>query len=285
MRFVTAVCLLGLSGALAAQEPGTSPSPPTASPAPREPAPPAFTVTLGAGVFAGPNYAGSDETRVLPLPIAGVDYKNRVFLGASPSGVGAGIGVNLIRGRGVTLTVGLGGSEPRPEDRADALAGMDDRRLGFAAVSGLNYQLGPLSTGIVFSAGLRDNAGMTGTGNLGLTLPVTRRIFLGLGGNVTVANRDAMFFEFGITPSQAQRRADLIAGGDRRLRPGDGVAYAPAAGVRDVGGTATLAYMLSRKWSLFGFGALSRLSDEAARSSLVRRRSAWTTGAGITVRL
>jgi MipA family protein len=284
MRFVTVVGLLGLSGALAAQEPGTSASPQTASPAPREPAPPAFTVTLGAGVFAGPKYAGSDETRVLPLPIVGVDYKNRVFLGASPSGVGAGIGVNLIRGRRVTLTVGLGGSEPRPENRADALAGMDDRRLGFTAVSGLNYQLGPLSAGIVFSAGLRDNAGVTGTGNLGLTLPVTRRMFLGLGGNVTMANRDAMFFEFGITPAQAQRRADLITGGDRRLQPGDGAAYAPAAGVRDVGGTATLAYMLSRKWSLFGFGAVSRLSDEAARSSLVRRRSAWTTGAGITVR-
>jgi len=214
-----------------------------------------------------------------------LDYKNRVFLGPSPNSVGAGIGVNLIRSRRVTLSVGLGGSEPRPEDRADALAGMDDRRLGFAAVTGLNYQLGPLSAGVAFSAGLRDNAGLTGMGNLGVTLPVTRRMFLGLGGNITVANRDAMFFDFGITPAEAQRRADLIAGGDSRLRPGDGVAYSPNGGVRDVGATSTLTYMLSPRWSLFGYGGVTRLSDEAARSSLVRRRTAWMTGAGFTVGL
>ena len=285
MRVGTPLLLLSLTRALTAQEPGTSGPPQATSPTPQAAALPAFTLTLGAGVFAGPKYIGSDETRVLPLPLVGVGYKNRVFLGASPSGAGAGIGVNLIKNRRVTLTAGLGGSEPRPEDRADALAGMEDRRLGFAAVSGLSYQLGPLSAGFTVSAGLRDNAGLTGTGNLGLTVPVTRRMFLSLGGNLTVANRDAMFFEFGITPVEAQRRANLIAGGDARLRTGDGVAYSPKGGVRDVGATSTLVYMLSSKWSLFGFGGVTRLSDEAARSSLVRRRSAWTTGAGITVAL
>lgn len=286
MRLGTLLLLFSsVAGPVAAQNPGSNTPPESASPNPREPGPPTFTLTLGAGVFAGPRYMGSDETRVLPLPIIGVDYKNRVFLGASSTGVGAGIGVNLIKSRHVTLTAGLGGSEPRPEDRADALAGMNDRRLGFNAVSGVNYQTGPLSAGLVFSAGLRDNAGLTGTGTLGLTLPVLPRIFLSLGGNITVANGDAMFFEYGITPDEAQRRANLLAGGDSRLRPGDGVAYSPGAGVRDVGATSSLAYMLSPKWSLFGFGSFTRLSDEAARSSLVRRRNAWVTGAGFTVAL
>lgn len=286
MRRASFLLILGgIAGPLAAQEPGSNAPPETASVAPKEPAPPTFTLTLGLGVFAAPKYTGSDETRVLPLPIVGVDYKNRVFIGASSSGVGAGIGVNLIKSKHLTLTAGLGGSESRPEDRADALAGMNDRRLGFSAVSGLNYQAGPLSAGFVFSAGLRDNAGLTGTGNLGFTLPLTPRTFFTLGGNITVANKDAMFFEYGITPIEAQRRSDLIAGGDSRLRPGDGVAYSPDAGVRDVGATSSLAYMLSPKWSLFGFGGVTRLSDEAARSSLVRRRTNWTTGAGITVAL
>jgi outer membrane scaffolding protein for murein synthesis (MipA/OmpV family) len=286
MRVGSLLLLAGFAATpLMAQEPGTNDPRETNAARPQEPAPPTFTLTLGAGVFAAPKYAGSDEMRVLPLPIIGVDYKNRVFIGASSSGVGAGIGVNLIKSRHLTLTAGLGGSEPRPEDRADALAGMDDRRLGFSAVSGLNYQTGPLSAGVVFSAGLRDNAGMTGTGTLGLTLPVMRRAFLSLGGNITVANQDAMFFEFGVSPIEAQRRANLIAAGDSRLRPGDGVAYSPASGVRDVGATTSLAYMLSPKWSLFGFGSVTRLSDEAAKSSLVRRRTGWITGAGITVRL
>ncbi len=269
MRLALPLFLLGFSGTLAAQEPVTIP---------------AWTVTLGAGVFAGPKYPGSDETRVLPLPIVGVDYKNRVFLGASPSGVGAGLGVNLIRTRSLTLTTGLGGSESRPEDRADALAGMDDRRLGFASVSGLSYQLGPLQAGVVFSAGLRDNAGLSGTGDLGVTLPLTRKLYFGLGGSLTVANQEAMVYDFGVSEVEGARRSDLIANSDPRLRGDEGGAYRPAGGVREVGATTNLAFMLSPRWSLFGFGGMTRLSDEAAKSPLVRRRTGWTTGAGFTVR-
>jgi outer membrane scaffolding protein for murein synthesis (MipA/OmpV family) len=251
---------------------------------PGPPPTPSWTFTFGAGGFVGPKYPGSDETRFLPLPIVGVDYKNRVFLGGSPSGVGAGLGVNLIRTDRLTVFTGLGGSEPRPEDRADALAGMEDRRLGFASISGLNYQLGPLQTGVAFSAGLRDNAGLSGTGTLGLTLPVTPRLFLTLGGNLTLANQDAMAFEFGVSPREGQRRSDLIAAGDPRLRSDEGGAYRPSGGVREVGASTSRAYLISRRWTLFGFGGATRLSDEAAKSPLVRRRTGWSGGAGFTVR-
>lgn len=277
--------LLLFPGFLAAQDPAApTPGEPQGT-APDHRAIPAFTFTVGAGAFYGPKYPGSNENRVLPIPIIGVNYRDRVFLGATPSGVGAGLGVNLLRSRGFTLTAGLGGNEPRPEDRAEALAGMDDRRIGISAVSGASYRYGPLSLGLSFSAGLRDNAGLSGTGNLGLTLPALPRTFLTLGGSITVANQDAMAFDFGISPGEASRRSDLIAAGDSRLRPGDGLAYSPSGGVRDVSGNASLAYLLAPRWTLFGFGAVTRLSDEAARSSLVRRRTGWSTGAGITVGL
>ena len=279
--------LLLAPGILAAQDPSTpdpKPSEPVAT-APEHPAPPAFTITLGAGVFYGPKYPGSNESRLLPIPIVGVNYRNRVFLGPTPGGVGAGLGVNLIRAQSLTVTAGLGGSESRPEDRADALAGMDDRRIGISAVSGLSYRYGPFNAGLSFSAGLRDNAGLSGTGNLGITLPAIPRSFLTLGGSVTVANQDAMAFDFGISSVEASRRAALIATGDSRLRAGDGAPYSPGGGVRDVSANASLAYILSPRWSLFGFGAVTRLSDEAARSSLVRRQTGWTTGAGFTVGL
>jgi outer membrane scaffolding protein for murein synthesis (MipA/OmpV family) len=269
MRVALVPLFLGFAGTISAQEPARIPT---------------WTVTLGAGVFVGPKYPGSDETRVLPLPIVGVDFRNRVFLGASPSGAGAGLGVNLIRTRSLTITTGLGGSESRPADRADALAGMDDRRLGFASVSGVSYQLGPLQAGFVFSAGLRDNAGLSGTGNLGVTLPLAQRLYFGLGGSVTVANQDAMAYEFGVSQAEGSRRNALIAGGDSRLRGDEGGAYRPAGGVREVGATTNLALMLSPSWSLFGFGGVTRLSDEAAKSPLVRRRTGWSTGAGFTVR-
>jgi outer membrane scaffolding protein for murein synthesis (MipA/OmpV family) len=109
-------------------------------------------------------------------------------------------------------------------------------------------------------------------------------MFVTLGGSITVANQDAMFYEFGITGTEAQRRAGLIASGDPRLEAGDGVAYRPRGGVRETGASTSVVYMLSPRWSLIGFGGVTRLSDEAARSPLVRRRTGWSTGAGFTVR-
>src|SRR5512143_375178 len=78
---------------------------------------------------------------------------------------------------------------------------------------------------------------------------------------------------------------DPAALADSRLHPGDGSPYSPNGGVRDVSADASLAYILSPRWTLFGFGAVTRLSDEASRSPLVRRRTGWTTGAGFTVGL
>lgn len=269
MRVALAFLSVSFAGSLAAQE-----HPPT----------PAWSFTVGAGVFAAPDYLGSDETRILPIPILGVEYKGRVFLGPAPGGLGAGLGVNLIRSQRFTLTAGLGGTDSRPEDRADALAGTDDRRLGLSAVSGIGYRIGPLEAGISVAAGLRDNAGVSGTGRLGLTMPLSQRIYFGLGGNVTVADGDNMRYDFGVSTTEAARRAQLIASGDPRLRPGDGRSYRPDGGVKEVGGSANLAVVLSPRWSAFGFAGVSRLSDEAAASPLVRRRTGWSGGGGITYR-
>jgi outer membrane scaffolding protein for murein synthesis (MipA/OmpV family) len=195
-----------------------------------------------------------------------------------------GLGINLIRSRKVFLTAGVSGNNSRPEDRADALAGMEDRRLGFSATSGLTYRLGPVQAGLSVSQGLRDHAGLSGRGSIGVTLPVTHRLFLDLSGNLSLANRDAMIYDFGVSPAEAQHRGELIASGDPKLRPGDDRAYRPAGGLKEIGGSASLMLILSSRWSLLGGAMVSRLSDAAARSSLVRRRTGWSGGLGFMVR-
>ena len=262
--------LLGVTGTARGQEPVETPR---------------WAFTLGAGVFAAPKYPGSDETWVLPLPFGSVEYMGRVFLGPDPTGVGVGLGVNLVRSRSLSVTAGMGINNPRPEDRADALAGMDDRRLGFYATSGLNYRLGAGRAGLSLSQGLRDQAGLSGRGNIGVTLPVTPRAFLDLGGNLTVANHDAMIYDFGVSLAEADRRSELIAAGDPRLQPDDNRAHRPAGGLKEIGGSASLMLMLSPRWSLLGNASVTRLSDDAASSPLVRRRTGWSGGLGLLVRL
>jgi len=245
---------------------------------------PTWGITLGAGVFAGPKYVGSDETWVLPIPIVGVEYKGRVFLGAASGSIGAGAGVKLLRGPKLNWTVGLGGSDSRPSDRADALAGMEDHGLGFAGVSALSYRAGPLELSTTVGRGFNQGTGWSGSAHLGLTVPLGRRVFVSLGGGAGFADRQSMAYDFGVSGGEAARRSVLLANGDPRLRPGDDQVYRPDGGLRDLSTDASLAVMLGPRWSLFGFGGLSRLSAEAAASPLVRRRNQWNTGVGVSYR-
>src|SRR5829696_9747208 len=74
-----------------------------------------FTGTIGLGVVALPSYSGSDEYRVLPMPVVQLEYKQRVFVGGSRLGTGAGIGAYLVRSSRFSWDVGIAGTEARPE--------------------------------------------------------------------------------------------------------------------------------------------------------------------------
>jgi outer membrane scaffolding protein for murein synthesis (MipA/OmpV family) len=92
--------------------------------------------------------------------------------------------------------------------------------------------------------------------------------------------------EFGVTELEATRRQALIAAGDDRLDPDDGLSYRPDGGLRHVGASLSIMYPMSQRWSLIGFGGVDRLSNEAAADSpLVRRREQFTAGLGLGYRL
>ncbi|HKG91825.1 MAG TPA: MipA/OmpV family protein [Gemmatimonadaceae bacterium] len=240
--------------------------------------PGSWSGAVGSGAITAPKYAGADESRVLPIPYIQLVYKERISLGMLPSGTGAGIGISLLRGQSVSWDASLSGTGGRRERWGDALAGMGNQKVAATAGSGISYTRGPFSTAANVVMGLAQHAGNTGTASLALQAPITQRWIAGVSTGATFADRDNMAFDFGITDAQAEGRQSLIARGDARLRSEDGRAYRPDAGLKQTQTSASLSYLLSQRGRLVGFVQSASLSNEAARSSVVRDRSSASGG-------
>ena len=243
-----------------------------------------WTATIGAALLVVPRYSGSDQFRVLPVPLSQVSFRNRVYLGPGTTGLSFGLGAYLIRTSGFTLAAELGLQDKRPASRADALAGMEDRDVFATAGASLRYRAGPLETGVGIARGLHDGGGLMASAHLALSQRLGRLLGT-IGVRGTMADARQMRREFGITESEAAERQALIDAGDDRLRATDGRAYRPDGALRTLGVSLSLVYLLSPRWSLIGFGGVDRLSDEAAASPLVRRREQYSGGIGLGYRL
>ena len=233
---------------------------------------------IGFGVATLPRYAGSSEYRTLPMPVVQLEYKGRLYLGGSQSGVGGGIGAYVVRGPAVSWQVELSGAEARPEGRGDALAGMGRRSAASYAGTAVVYRTGFMAATAGVAFGLGNDQGSYGTVGLSTERPLARRWVGGLSTGATLADSRNMAFEFGVTDEQSARRRVLIAGGDARLDVGDGNSYSPKAGLKDVRGSASLAYLLTDRSRAIAFAQATRLSNEAARSPLVRDRNGGAAG-------
>lgn len=244
-----------------------------------------WDVTVGAVTLVMPEYAGADEYRILPIPIAKISYRERVYLGPSNSGLGFGVGINFFKLGALTASAEATVLDSRSADRADALAGMRDQKMAFGAGLGLAWRQGGWTIGVGAAHGLNDGAGAIATGSIGYTKMFGRTLILTTSANVTGANAKQMRREFGVTEAEAARRQQLIDDGDDRLNADEGGAYRPGTSLRSVGPSLTAIVLLSPRWSLIGFGGADYLIGDAADSPLVRRRTSLSGGVGLGFRL
>jgi outer membrane protein len=234
-------------------------------------------------VFTYPSYPGSDEYRVVPFPLVDARFRERVYLGPSSTGIGFALGAYPIQSSQWRVAVELGGQDSRAADRADALAGMEDRDVVATAGVGLSYRSGPFEGIVAVSQGLNDGAGLIQTTRVVYYRPVGK-IILGVAAGAALASGKQMRREFGITDPEAARRQSLIDAGDGRLEPGDGQAYTPDGGLRHLGAGVSLIYPIAPRWSLVGLAGVEWLADEAANSPLVRQREQFAGGVGVGYR-
>jgi outer membrane protein len=208
-------------------------------------------VSIGLGAVSTPAYQGSDESRLLPVPL--VDVQVGRFFASSANGVG----VNLIQ----TPTFNLGASiVPVPGYRrrdvpegigrlADAAGG---RVFASAGRGPLRAELGATRS---IGGGTR---GAIVDGRFSSAFPVNARLTLIPSISATWADKKQMNGYFGITARQA------AASGLAR--------YTAGKGFKDVSTGVTARYQFSERVSLISSVGATRLLGNAADSPIVERR-------------
>jgi outer membrane scaffolding protein for murein synthesis (MipA/OmpV family) len=237
--------------------------------------------TIGMGAATMPRYVGAEDSHIRPFPFIQLEYRDRAFAGVLPSGLGFGVGTHLVKREGFGLQVAISQANQRKERFGDALAGMGDRKAPATAGAAMTIRRGFLAATANAAAGLDGDVGSYGDVSLEASHAFGTRLMASVSTGVTVADERNMRYEFGVTEAQAATRQGLIDDGDTRLRDGDGEAYAPSAGLKQSIASASLAYAMSDRTRVLVFAQGSRLSDEATRSSLVRRRDGTSGGMAV----
>jgi outer membrane scaffolding protein for murein synthesis (MipA/OmpV family) len=240
---------------------------------------------IGALVLSLPAYPGARERWVVPVPFVDLRVARRFYVGDGLGGLSAGAGAYLVQWGDFSWTADLALTSDRPEDRADALAGMGDRGFGVFAGSSLAYRIGPLEASAAVAVGLEDRMGSLGVLGLSAGGRLGGRWFGQGGGAVVFGDCANLRWDFGVSDAQAARRRELLENGAPDLRPEDGVPFTPRCGLREARTTAALGYALSPRLSLFGSATGVRLERGAAASPLTRERTSWEAGLGLSWRL
>jgi outer membrane protein len=244
---LAAVALLALPLAAAAQQP------------PEKPEKKDWDIRIGAGALYQPDYEGSDDYEVAPLPYLMVNYKDLVFLR------GTTLGANAFTWQG-----------PRPSDKlqlgplvryqfgrdagdSDDLRGMDDIDAAVELGGFITYGIGPWSAGLtVFQDVSGAHDGFTAKLAAGHRHSFGPKLRLRSELSTTWADESYTETYFGVTATQVARS------GMRR--------YQPEGGIKDVGLTLDLDYSLTEHWGLTGRLGYKRLLGDAADSPLVEDR-------------
>lgn len=231
--------LSGLSGAAVAEEPASD-----------------WEIRLGAGAMYKPDYEGSDDYEVSPLPMFAVGYKDLIFL------EGPKLGANLLNvegpGPGDYLRAGplLNYRFGRDQGDNDALRGLGDVDGSVEAGAFVEYGIRGFTVGATALQDVSDgHGGLTVEFQGGYSHQFDEHWFVQAGVSATWADDDYVQSYFGINASQALRS------GYRQ--------YSPEAGFKDVGLSAALGYALTENWSVTGRVGYSRLLGDAADSPIV----------------
>jgi MipA family protein len=239
---VSGLAILGSSCSVLAEEPSSD-----------------WEIQIGAGAMVSPDYEGSDDYEVNPLPMVNISYKDRVFLD------GPSIGANLLIWDGTRpgdqLKIGplLRYQMGREDDDNDALKGLGSID-GSAEIGGfISYENGPFSAGI---KAFQD----VGDGHEGMIVELEGGYRHSFNDNwsmqasiaTTWADEDYTQSFFGIDSGQSLRS------GYRE--------YNAEAGFKDIGLSLGVSYSFAENWNVTGMAGYSRLIGDAADSPIVDKQ-------------
>jgi MipA family protein len=219
---------------------------------------------MGLGVGAAPDYIGSDDYRVIPLPNFELSYAGYA-LRSSRLGVEADlVGITGLDA-GPIIRYDLGRSDV-DDSVVSLLPEVDGSvELGGFVSAGLPLSIVGLESSSILAARVEylqglsgGHEGATAAGSLSLISPLTDSLTLISSLSTTYMSADYANSYFDVTAlgSAASGLPVFDAG----------------AGFRDVGVTLVANYELNENWSLNGIGSFTRLLGDAAASPIVSER-------------
>lgn len=211
---------------------------------------PGWTLIVGAAGIYQPDYEGSDDFEVAPVPFVLLTYSD--WLEIDPLGAT----VTVFQHGDFSLAGKVGYEMGRDQDDNARLRGLGD--IDFAATVGVKaaYEMGPFE----FYAGVDRTIGgsesLLGTFGVEYMMPVSERLMLGLGVEATVADKKHMESYFGVSAAQS------LASGLPQ--------YKAEAGLKRVDVSASAMYMLTENWLVRGEVGVGMLTGDAADSPIVK---------------
>lgn len=212
-----------------------------------------WQITLGAGALVAPEYEGSTEYTVYPIPYFSIIWKDHVFLNLEH-----GIGLYAYNDDRLQLAVSVEYARGRHEGDSDRLRGLghiDDTARGHLFA---RFSLGSLTLGLDLAQDLGGTDGFQVRPNIGLTFALSEKVRLSPEVSVTWANDEYMQYYFGISPAQASRS------GLRRFDSG--------AGFKRVDLRFAATWVIKDRWFTTANIRLGYLLGDAADSPIADRR-------------
>jgi outer membrane protein len=211
-----------------------------------------WTFITGGGAMYGPDYEGSDDYKLMPLPFVDLSWRDRIRLS------GLGIFATPFMTDGLRFDLGIRYDFGRSEDDNDALKGLGDLEVGAVGVVRFGYEVGPVNLGLEVARDLTgDRNGLTATAEAEYGIELLDDVRLNVKPHLTWADDEYMSNTFGITSAQAARSRRGFA------------RYDAGSGLKDVGIDLSIGYMLTDSIHVMGQVGYSRLLGDAADSPLV----------------
>ncbi|WP_457588814.1 MipA/OmpV family protein [Ensifer canadensis] len=215
-----------------------------------EPAP-EWGLSIGAGGLYAPEYEGSADFKVSPIPMISVTYGN--WLTVDPRG----LSVTAFEKNGFSLAGRAGYEVGRDEDDSDRLEGLGD--IGFAATVGATaaYSWEAFEIYAEIDQTIDGSEGLVGKIGVEYSGQVNDKIVVSAGVSGTLANEKHMQSYFGVTGAQS------AASGLPE--------HKAEAGLKRADLTVSATYIADDNWFARGEAGLGVLMGDAADSPIVER--------------
>ncbi|MGQ9365740.1 MipA/OmpV family protein [Azospirillum sp. ST 5-10] len=223
---------------------------------PNEMAPGDWSASLGVGGVVAPEYLGSDEMSISPVPLVDLRYRlgwtglDTVFLNT-----GDGLGVTVLRRGPFSAGVSVNYASGRDEDDGDRLRGLGDIDGAARGRLFVRADFGALGLSLDADRAFGAQDGTTLTMEASYSVDVTEALTVTGRVGATLADEDSQRQWFGVTASQATR-SGLAA-------------YQPDGGLQSGDVSITAAYALTPHWKLTARVGAVRLLGDAADSPIV----------------